>query len=121
EIQRISDTLLRIVESIEKFQRQEEEEVAKLKSQLKHETGPGGKYHLLEEHEVDEAIRKIAKTSQNGKDYFHDVKLAEELIHLLRKKQKELSHFGYDIADAANSLRDKDNQLGTKLEGLAVR
>ncbi|PGD98553.1 hypothetical protein [Bacillus pseudomycoides] len=121
EIQKISDTLLRIVESIEKFQRQEEEEVAKLKSQLKHETGPGGKYHLLEEHEVDEAIRKIAKTSQNGKDYFHDVKLAEELIHLLRKKQKELSRFGYDIADAANSLRDKDNQLGTKLEGLAVR
>ncbi|MDM5190973.1 hypothetical protein QUF99_27645 [Bacillus sp. DX4.1] len=121
EIQRISDTLHDIVRNIENFQRQEEEEVAKLKSQLKHETGPGGKYHLLEEHEVDEAIREIAKTSQNGKDYFHDVKLAEELIHLLRKKQKELSLFGDDIAHAANSLRDKDNQLGTNFEGLAVK
>ncbi|MDM5187434.1 hypothetical protein QUF99_08910 [Bacillus sp. DX4.1] len=121
EIQKISDLLLDIVKNIERFQQQEEEEVAKLKSQLKHETGPGGKYHLLEEHEVDEAIRKIAKASQDGKDYFHDVKLAEELIHLLRKKQKELIRFGDDIAYAANSLRDKDNQLGTNLEGLAVR
>ncbi|MBK5347334.1 hypothetical protein JFU35_10220 [Bacillus sp. TH45] len=121
EIQKISDLLSDIVRNIEKFQQQEEEEVAKVKSQLKHETGPGGKYHLLEEHEVDEAIREVAKTSQNGKDYFHDVQLAEELIHLLRKKQKELIHFGDDIAYAANSLRDKDNQLGTNFEGLAVR
>lgn len=55
---------------------------------MKHETGPGGKYHLLEEHEVDEAIREVAKISQNGRDYFHDVQLAEELIHLLRKNKK---------------------------------
>ncbi|SPT88594.1 cytoplasmic protein [Bacillus cereus] len=88
---------------------------------MKHETGPGGKYHLLEEHEVDEAIREVAKISQNGRDYFHDVQLAEELIHLLRKKQKELIHFGDDIAYAANSLRDKDNQLGTNFEGLVAR
>lgn len=121
EIQKISDILSDIIRNIERFQQQEEEEVAKLKSQLKHETGPGGKYHLLEEHEVDEAIREVAKISQNGKDYFHDVQLAEELIHLLRKKQKELIHFGDDIAYAANSLRDKDNQLGTNFEGLAVR
>lgn len=121
EIQKISDILSDIVKNIEKFQQQEEEEVTKLKSQLKHETGPGGKYHLLEEHEVDEAIREVAKTSQNGKDYFHDVQLAEQLIHLLRKKQQELSRFGDDIAYAANSLRDKDNQLGTNFEGLAVR
>ncbi|MFJ7765692.1 alpha/beta hydrolase family protein [Bacillus toyonensis] len=121
EIQKISDILSNIVKNIERFQQQEEDEVAKLKSQLKHETGPGGKYHLLEEHEVDEAIREVAKISQNGKDYFHDVQLAEELIHLLRKKQKELIHFGDDIAYAANSLRDKDNQLGTNFEGLAMR
>lgn len=121
EIQKISDILSNIVKNIERFQQQEEDEVAKLKSQLKHETGPGGKYHLLEEHEVDEAIREVAKISQNGKDYFHDVQLAEKLIHLLRKKQKELIHFGDDIAYAANSLRDKDNQLGTNFEGLAVR
>jgi hypothetical protein len=38
------------------------------------------------------------------------VQLAEELIHLLRKKQKELIHFGDDIAYAANSLRDKDHE-----------
>ncbi|AFU11593.1 putative Cytosolic Protein [Bacillus thuringiensis MC28] len=121
EIQKISDILSDIVKNIERFQQQEEDEIAKLKSQLKHETGPGGKYHLLEEHEVDEAIKEVAKISQNGKDYFHDVQLAEELIHLLRKKQKELIHFGDDIAYAANSLRDKDNQLGTNFEGLAVR
>ncbi|MED0906565.1 hypothetical protein [Bacillus nitratireducens] len=121
EIQKISVILSDIVKNIEKFQQQEEEEIAKLKSQLKHETGPGGKYHLLEEHEVDEAIREVAKISQNGKDYFYDVQLAEELIHLLRKKQKELIHFGDDIAYAANSLRDKDNQLGTNFEGLAMR
>ncbi|PHG01461.1 hypothetical protein [Bacillus toyonensis] len=121
EIQKISDILSNIVKNIERFQQQEEDEVAKLKSQLKHETGPGGKYHLLEEHEVDEAIREVAKISQNGKDYFHDVQLAEELIHLLRKKQKELIHFGDDIAYAANSLRDKDNQLGTNFKGLAMR
>jgi hypothetical protein len=30
-----------IIRNIERFQQQEEEEVAKLKSQLKHETGPG--------------------------------------------------------------------------------
>ncbi|PFJ26562.1 hypothetical protein COL01_27800 [Bacillus thuringiensis] len=89
EIQKISDILSDIVRNIERFQQQEEEEVAKI--------------------------------SQNGKDYFHDVQLAEELIHLLRKKQKELIHFGDDIAYAANSLRDKDNQLGTNFEGLAVR
>ncbi|EEK47578.1 hypothetical protein FO497_29510 [Bacillus cereus ATCC 10876] len=123
EIQKISDILSDIIRNIETFQQQEEEEeeVAKLKSQLKHETGPGGKYHLLEEHEVDEAIREVAKISQNGKDYFHDIQLAEELIHLLRKKQKELIHFGDDIAYVANSLRDKDNQLGTNFEGLAAR
>jgi hypothetical protein len=37
--------------------------------------------------------------------------MAEELIHLLRKEQKSLSRFGDEISDAANSLRDKDNQL----------
>ncbi|PFA52417.1 hypothetical protein CN403_34250, partial [Bacillus cereus] len=41
EIQKISDILSDIVRNIERFQQQEEEEVAKLKSQLKHETGPG--------------------------------------------------------------------------------
>lgn len=65
-----------------------------------------------------ERLRKYPKTE---KDYFHDIQLAEELIHLLRKKQKELIHFGDDIAYAANSLRDKDNQLGTNFEGLAAR
>lgn len=121
EIQKIGDMLSDIVKNIEKFQQQEEQEIAELKNQLKLETGPGGKYHLLEEHEVDEAVKKIAKTSQNGNDYFHDVQLAEQLIHLLRKKQKELDRFGDDIAYAANSLRDKDNQLGNNFEGLVVK
>ena len=111
KIQTLSNRLSDIAKNIEEFQRNEAEAVQKLKNQLKHETGPGGRYHLLEEHEVDEAISQIAKIRKGGNDYFHDANLAEELIHLLRKEQKSLSRFGDEISDAANSLRDKDNQL----------
>ncbi|PHE62237.1 cytoplasmic protein, partial [Bacillus pseudomycoides] len=111
KIQTLSNRLSDIAKNIEEFQRKEAEAVQKLKSQLKHETGPGGRYHLLEEHEVDEAISQIAKIRKGGNDYFHDANIAEELIHILRKEQKSLSQFGDEISDAANSLRDKDNQL----------
>ncbi|PDZ43313.1 alpha/beta hydrolase family protein [Bacillus wiedmannii] len=111
KIQMLSNRLSDIAKNIEEFQRREAEAVQKLKSQLKYETGPGGKYHLLEAYEIDEAISRIAKTKEGGNDYFHDVHIAEELIHLLRKEQKSLSRFGDEISDAANSLRDKDNQL----------
>ncbi|EEM79942.1 hypothetical protein [Bacillus thuringiensis] len=111
KIQLLSNRLSDIAKNIEEFQRREAEAVKKLKSQLKYETGPGGKYHLLEAYEIDEAISRIAKTKEGGNDYFHDVHIAEELIHLLRKEQKSLSRFGDEISDAANSLRDKDNQL----------
>ncbi|PFY95834.1 cytoplasmic protein, partial [Bacillus pseudomycoides] len=74
------------------------------------------RYHLLEQHEVDEAISQIAKIRKGGNDYFHDVNLAEELIHILRKEQKSLSQFGDEISEAANSLRDKDNQLATNFQ-----
>ena len=111
KIQMLSNRLSDIAKNIEEFQRREAEAVQKLKSQLKYETGPGGKYHLLEAYEIDEAISRIAKTKEGGNDYFHDVHMAEELIHLLRKEQKSLSSFGDEISDAANSLRDKDNQL----------
>ncbi|AGE76663.1 TPA: cytoplasmic protein [Bacillus thuringiensis] len=111
KIQMLSNRLLDIAKNIEEFQRREAEAVQKLKSQLKYETGPGGKYHLLEAYEIDEAISRIAKTKEGGNDYFHDVHIAEELIHLLRKEQKSLSRFGDEISDAANSLRDKDNHL----------
>lgn len=121
EIQEISMVLLEIVRNVEQFQQQEEEEITNLKRQLKAETGPGRKYHLLEECEVDEAIREIAKSSKNGHDYFHDAETAEKLIHLLRKKQKELDSFGEEIAYAARSLRDKDNELKTNFEGLVVK
>ncbi|AIM33594.1 putative cytosolic protein [Bacillus thuringiensis serovar kurstaki str. YBT-1520] len=111
KIQMLSNRLLDIAKNIEEFQRREAEAVQKLKSQLKYETGPGGKYHLLEAYEIDEAISRIAKTKEGGNDYFHDVHIAEELIHLLRKDKKSLSRFGDEISDAANSLRDKDNHL----------
>ncbi|MEH7815214.1 cytoplasmic protein [Bacillus toyonensis] len=111
KIQLLSNRLSDIAKNIEEFQRREAEAVQKLKSQLKYETGPGGKYHLLEAYEIDEAISRIARTKEGGNDYFHDVHIAEELIHLLRKEQKSLSRFGDEISDAANSLRDKDNQL----------
>ncbi|EEM71001.1 MULTISPECIES: hypothetical protein [Bacillus cereus group] len=111
KIQMLSNRLSDIAKNIEEFQRREAEAVQKLKSQLKYETGPGGKYHLLEAYEIDAAISRIAKTKEGGNDYFHDVHMAEELIHLLRKEQKSLSRFGDEISDAANSLRDKDNQL----------
>ncbi|MES5939459.1 MULTISPECIES: cytoplasmic protein [unclassified Bacillus cereus group] len=111
KIQMLSNRLSDIAKNIEEFQRREAEAVQKLKSQLKYETGPGGKYNLLEAYEIDEAISRIAKTKEGGNDYFHDVHMAEELIHLLRKEQKSLSRFGDEISDAANSLRDKDNQL----------
>ncbi|PHA33627.1 cytoplasmic protein [Bacillus wiedmannii] len=111
KIQTLSNRLSDIAKNIEEFQRREAEALQKLKSQLKYETGPGGKYHLLEAYEIDEAISRIAKTKEGGNDYFHDVHIAEELIHLLRKEQKSLSRFGDEISDAANSLRDKDNQL----------
>ncbi|ASL62740.1 cytoplasmic protein [Bacillus cereus] len=115
-IQTLSNRLSDIVKNIVEFQRNEAEAVQKLKNQLKHETGPGGRYHLLEEHEVDEAISQIAKIRKGGNDYFHDANLAEELIHLLKKEQKSLSRFGDDISDAANSLRDKDNQLASNFQ-----
>ncbi|MGX5569382.1 cytoplasmic protein [Bacillus toyonensis] len=116
KIQTLSNRLSDIAKNIEEFQRNEAEAVQKLKNQLKHETGPGGRYHLLEEHEVDEAISQIAKIRKGGNDYFHDANLAEELIHLLKKEQKSLSRFGDDISDAANSLRDKDNQLASNFQ-----
>ncbi|PGR59556.1 cytoplasmic protein, partial [Bacillus cereus] len=81
KIQTLSNRLSDIAKNIEEFQRREAEAVQKLKSQLKYETGPGGKYHLLEAYEIDEAISRIAKTKEGGNDYFHDVHIAEELIH----------------------------------------
>ncbi|MBJ8119375.1 MULTISPECIES: coiled-coil domain-containing protein [unclassified Bacillus (in: firmicutes)] len=116
KIQTLSNRLSDIAKNIEEFQRREAEAVQKLKSQLKYETGPGGKYHLLEAYEIDEAISRIAKTKEGGNDYFHDAHIAEELIHLLRKEQKSLSRFGDEISDAANSLRDKDNQLAENFQ-----
>lgn len=110
-LQAISHTLLRIAKNIEEFQRKEEEAIAQLKRQLKRETGPGGRYHLLSEHDVDEAIAEIAKARRGGQDYFYDVDLAEELIHLLQKEQKNLDNFGGRIANAAKSFRDQDGQL----------
>ncbi|MGH0569285.1 cytoplasmic protein, partial [Bacillus cereus] len=101
KIQTLSNRLSDIAKNIEEFQRREAEAVQKLKSQLKYETGPGGKYHLLEAYEIDEAISRIAKTKEGGNDYFHDAHIAEELIHLLRKEQKSLSRFGDEISDAA--------------------
>ncbi|PEA56715.1 hypothetical protein CON64_00285 [Bacillus pseudomycoides] len=111
EIQAISNTLLHIARNIEKFQEREEEAIGELKRQLKREIGSGGKYHLLSERDVDESITEIAKARRNGQDYFYDVDLAEELIHLLQKEQKQLDNFGERIANAAKSLRDKDGQL----------
>ena len=110
-LQTISHTLLRIAKNIEEFQRKEEEAIAQLKRQLKRETGPGGKHHLLSEHDVDEAIAEIAKARRGGQVYFYDVDLAEELIHLLQKEQKNLDNFGERIARAAKSFRDQDGQL----------
>ncbi|MFI8709922.1 hypothetical protein ACIGHG_23420 [Bacillus sp. NPDC077411] len=110
-LQTISHTLLRIAKNIEEFQRKEEEAIAELKRQLKRETGSGGRYHLLSEHDVDEAIAEIAKVRRNGQEYFYDVDLAEELIHLLQKEQKNLDNFGERIAHAAKSFRAKDGQL----------
>ncbi|MGG0274961.1 lipase family protein [Bacillus rhizoplanae] len=121
EIQAISDKLLDIARNIEEFQRREEEAIMELKRKLKHETGSGGKYHLLSEHDVDKAIAEIAKARRNGKDYFYDVDLAEELIHLLRKEQRDLGYLGEDIAYAAKSLRDKDNELADNFTGLVRR
>ncbi|PFY96884.1 cytoplasmic protein, partial [Bacillus pseudomycoides] len=48
KIQKLSNRLSDIAKNIEEFQRKEAEAVQKLKNQLKHETGPGGRYHLLE-------------------------------------------------------------------------
>ena len=63
-------------------------------------------------------LRKdIPQTSQS----FSDLAAHATADGVLDKKQKELIHFGDDIAYAANSLRDKDNQLGTNFEGLAAR
>ncbi|MCP1122692.1 hypothetical protein NKR74_04940 [Bacillus sp. 3103sda1] len=121
DIQVISDKLLDIARNIEEFQRREEEAIMELKRKLKHETGSGGKYHLLSEHDVDEAVAEIARSRRNGKDYFYDVDLAEELIHLLRKEQRDLGYLGEDIAYAAKSLRDKDNELATNFTGLVRR
>ena len=57
----LSNRLSDIAKNIEEFQRREAEAVQKLKSQLKYETGPGGKYHLLEAYEIDEAISQLPK------------------------------------------------------------
>ncbi|PGZ97133.1 hypothetical protein COE51_15235 [Bacillus pseudomycoides] len=121
EIQAVSDKLLDIARNIEEFQRREEEAIMELKRKLKHETGSGGKYHLLSGHDVDKATAEIAKARRNGRDYFYDVDLAEELIHLLRKEQRDLGYLGEDIAYAAKSLRDKDNELATNFTGLVRR
>lgn len=118
ELQQLGDILSKIIRNVEEFQRQEAERISELKRKLKYETQSGGKYDLLAEHEIDEAIREIAKTTQNGQEYFHDVQLAEEFIHNLKKKQRELQQFGEDIIYAANSLRDKDGQLSENFKGL---
>ncbi|SFJ31163.1 MULTISPECIES: cytoplasmic protein [unclassified Bacillus (in: firmicutes)] len=122
QLQAIGDTLLNIAKNIEAFQEKEEAAIAELKSKLKHETGPGGKYHLLSEHDIDEAITEIAKARRNGKDYFYDIDLAEELINCLRKEQKSLIDFGGRVADAAKSLRDEDGRLAEEnFHGLGSR
>ena len=89
-----------------------------MKRELKYETRPGGKYQSLEEYEVDDAIREIAKTTRNGQEYFHNPELAEELIHQLKKKQRDFYQLGEEIIHAANSLRDTDGQLSRNFKGL---
>lgn len=41
-----------------------------MKRELKYETRPGGKYQSLEEYEVDDAIREIAKRPEMDKNIF---------------------------------------------------
>ncbi|GAB6430396.1 hypothetical protein bcgnr5372_44330 [Bacillus luti] len=118
EFQRLSDVLSTVIRNIEEFQQKEAERISELKRKLKYETQPGGKYHLLAEYEIDDAIREVAKTTQNGQEYFYNVQLAEELIHNLKKKQREFQQFGEEIIYAANSLRDKDGQLNKNFKGL---
>ncbi len=118
ELQQLGDIFSKIIRNVEEFQRQEAERISELKRKLKYETQSGGKYPLLAEYEIDDAIREIAKTTQNGQEYFHDVQLAEEFIHNLKKKQRELQQFGADSIYAANSLRDKDGQLSENFKGL---
>ncbi|MBJ8072315.1 hypothetical protein [Bacillus cereus] len=121
KLQTVSYILRDVIRNIEEFQRKEEEAIQKLKNQLKGETGPGGKYHLLEEYEVDDTIAEIAKMRQNGKDYFHNASLAEHLMILLQKELQTLSYLSDEICSAANSLRDKDQQLGADYKGLVGR
>lgn len=118
ELQQLGDVLSTLIRNIEECQQKEAEGISQLKRKLKYETQPGGKYHLLAEYEIDDAIREVAKATQNGQEYFYNVQLAEELIHNLKKKQRELQQFGEEIIHAANSLRDKDGQLNKNFKGL---
>ncbi|WP_414633169.1 hypothetical protein [Bacillus cereus] len=73
--------------------------ISELKRKLKYQTQLGGKYHLLAEHGVDDAIPEIAKTTQN-------VQLAEEFILNLQKKQRELQQFGEDTYALQKNMQE---------------
>ena len=70
EFQRLSDVLSTVIRNIEEFQQKEAERVSELKRKLKYETQPGGKYHLLAEYEIDDAIREVAKQLKMVKNIF---------------------------------------------------
>lgn len=114
-LKNIASNLDSVIDALETYREEEEKEVKKMIRELKEETHSGGMLHLLNENDVEDAVREIARNKVGGVYRFHDEEELNALIRKLHKKKKELWDFGDKVGYAAHSFRDKDRALGSKI------
>lgn len=114
-LKNIASNLDNVIDALETYREEEEKEVKKMIRELKAETHSGGMLHLLDENDVEEAVREISRSKVGGVYRFHDEEGLDSLIQKLHKKKKELWDFGDKVGYAAHSFRDKDRALGSKI------
>ncbi|MBC1531081.1 hypothetical protein HCJ07_12050 [Listeria booriae] len=100
--------------ALEAYREAEEKAVRKMIRQATDELY-GGKYSLLDDNDIDNAMAEIAKNKTGGMYRFHDEPMLDTLIQDLQRKRRDLLEFGEDIGYAGYKMKEKDAELGAIL------
>ncbi|MBC1373672.1 hypothetical protein HB847_15065 [Listeria booriae] len=100
--------------ALEAYREAEEKAVRKMIRQATDELY-GGKYSLLDENDIDNAMAEIAKNKTGGMYRFYDEPMLDTLIQDLQRKRRDLLEFGEDVGYAGYKMKEKDAELGAIL------
>lgn len=100
--------------ALEAYREAEEKAVKKMIRQATDELY-GGKYHLLDENDIDNTMADLAKNKSGGIYRFHDEPMLDTLIQDLQRKRRALLEFGEDVGYAGYKMKEKDAELGAIL------